>query len=204
MAGPLGIRLLFASVLIVVAAYCAGRLILASRDGQAGGCCSDRSADVSHLVMCAGMAAMFLPSLDPLPPMAWITVFGATAAWFTGRAVRRKVWTARRPEELHHVLGSLAMVYMFAAMPSGHMAGMEMAGMPGMEMGSGLAIPVLAWVFTAYFLAHTVRLGATLIETPGAGAALAGPRQIAMSAPVLGSCRVVMGVGMGYMLVAMV
>ena len=189
----------------MVAVYCAGRLILASRDGQAGGCCSDRSADVSHLVMCAGMAAMFLPSLDPLPPMAWIAVFGATAAWFAVRAVRRKAWTERRPEEFHHVFGSLAMVYMFAAMPgSGPMAGMEMSGMAGMDMESGLAIPVLAWVFAVYFLAHTVRLGATLIETPGAGAALAGPRQIAMSAPVLGSCRVVMGVGMGYMLVAMV
>lgn len=205
MTGPLGIRLLFACVLILVAVYCGSRLFLARHDGSAAGCGTDRSGDASHVVMCAGMAAMFVPSVDPLPSMVWVIAFGFVAFWFAVRIVRRKTLAARRPEEIHHVLGGLAMVYMFAAMPGGSGTGAMARHMPGMDLESGLAIPVLAWVFAVYFLVHTIRLGATLIEMPAAGATLAldGPRQVVMSAQVLGSFRVVMGVGMSYMLVAM-
>jgi hypothetical protein len=200
MEGPFWVHFVFGALFVAIAVYCASRVVFARRGGLANGCETHLSGDVSHLVMSIGMAAMILPALDPLPPVVWQVVFGFTACWFALRLVRRKAWTTR-PDELHHVLGSLAMVYMFSAMQ----AGLGDRAMAGMSMGSGVALPVLAWAFLAYFLVHTIKLGAKLIEMPGAADTTVsnGPRGAVLSPQVLGSCRVVIGAGMSCMLVAM-
>jgi hypothetical protein len=191
-----------------------GLRLLASRPDTSGdGCSTDRSADASHGVMSLGMAAMFMPWGNPVPALYWQVLFSVIAAWFAVRLLRRAVQPVAlgqpgpdRAADLHHVLGSLAMMYMLTPSPEGHHMthGMAMAG-------PGIALPVLAWAFVAYFLVFAVWLGARLITSvstvaaPATGAALLGdgPRGVAASPHLLGSSRIVMGIGMSYMLVTM-
>ncbi len=189
------------------------RLLVFRRDSSGGGCSTDRGADVSHGVMSLGMTAMFWPWGNPVPALYWQVLFSIIAAWFVVRLLRRAarpVTVAQagpdRVADLHHVLGSLAMIYMLAGVPAGHHMthGMEM-------IGPGIALPLLAWTFVAYFLVFAVWLGARLVmpvstaAATAAGAALLddGPRGVAASPHLLGSSRIVMGIGMSYMLVTM-
>lgn len=214
------VRWVFAGVFVAVALLCVVRLLTSRRDASRVGCSTDRSSDASHGVMSLGMAAMFWPwgnpaQGNPVPALYWQVLFGITAGWFAVRLLRGVRSAAiQQPgsgvgADLHHVLGSLAMVYMLAAVPAGHgMAhGMDMPGMGS----SGIALPVLAWVLVAYFLVFAVRLGAQLAEpvsivaatSTGAAVLGDGPRGVVTSPHLLGSCRVVMGIGMSYMLVTM-
>ena len=63
MAGPYWLAAAFAAVMIVTAAYCAGRLAASRRWRRA----TELDADALHLVMGIAMAGMLLPALDPLP-----------------------------------------------------------------------------------------------------------------------------------------
>jgi Domain of unknown function (DUF5134) len=47
-----------------------------------------RSAAAAHALMGLGMAAMFSPWGDPVPPLVGAGVFAAVAAWFGGRLAR--------------------------------------------------------------------------------------------------------------------
>ncbi|HEY2766286.1 MAG TPA: DUF5134 domain-containing protein [Pseudonocardiaceae bacterium] len=229
MAGVVWVRWGFVVVLVGVAVLCAARLLIRRGDDSGIGCGTDRIADASHGVMSLGMAAMFLPWGNPVPALYWELVFSVIAGYFAVRMARRRMRpaTVREPgTDLHHVVGSLAMVYMLAAVPAGHtvtghtvtgysmagmsMAGMDMTGMSSAGMASGIALPGLAWVLVVYFLVFAVRLGARLIDpvrTPapaGAGAGPAsGPREVVSSPHLLGSCLIFMGIGMSYMLVTM-
>ena len=148
-----------------------------------------------------------------MPAQYWQVLFSIVAAWFVVRLLRRAARTATilpsdmgRGADLHQVLGNLAMVYMLAGVPAGaHLT-------HGMEMpGPGIALPALAWVFVAYFLLFAVWLGVRLIEpvntvaATATGAALLsdGPRGVVSSPHLLGSSRIVMGIGMSCMLVTM-
>ncbi|MDQ4092650.1 MAG: DUF5134 domain-containing protein [Actinomycetota bacterium] len=189
------------------------RLLAFRQDTSGDGGSTDRGVDASHGVMSLGMAAMFWPWSNPIPALFWQVLFSIMAAWFAVRLLRRGVQPVTIPQpgpdraaDLHHVLGSLAMVYMLAGIPAGqHTAhGTEVAG-------PGIALPVLAWTFVAYFLVFAVWLGARLVKpvntvaVTATGAALLGdgPRSVAASPHLLGSSRIVMGIGMSYMLVTM-
>jgi hypothetical protein len=214
MTGSFTLRLALGVVFLLLAVYYGGRWVLSRRDGPAAGW-GDGPVHASHLVLCAGMAVMVEPAMDPLPAPVWIVLFGGVTVWFAVRILRR-----RSPAgELHHVVGGAAMLYMVVAMPAlppmfgipaahdmadmGDMAGMDMTGMHQMAgmttvagVGTGLAVPVIAWVLAGYFAAHTVRLGATLVAAEGAAERNRSPR-------LLGTCRILMSVGMGCLLVAM-
>lgn len=189
------------------------RLLVFRRDSSGEGCSTDRGADASHGVMSLGMAAMFWPWGNPVPELYWQVLFSIIAAWFAVRLLQRAARPVTVPQadpdraaDLHHVLGSLAMIYMLAGVPAGHHMnhGMEMAG-------PGIALPVLAWAFVGYFLVFAVWLGARLVTPVNTAAATAtgaallddGPRGVAASPHLLGSSRIVMGIGMSYMLVTM-
>ncbi len=204
---------IFAAVFAGMALFFAARLLAVGGDASGGGGGTDRSAEASHGVMSLGMAAMFWPWGNPVPALYWQVLFSSVAAWFAVRLLRRGARTATilpsgasRGADLHHVLGSLAMVYMLTGVPAGH----HMTH--GMQMpGSGIALPALAWVFVAYFLVFTVWLSARLVEpvntvaATATGAALLGdgPRGVVTSPHLLGSSRIVMGIGMSCMLVTM-
>ncbi|MGH3981136.1 MAG: DUF5134 domain-containing protein [Pseudonocardiaceae bacterium] len=192
-----------------LALFFAVRLLACRQDTSGAGGGIDRGADASHGVMSLGMAAMFWPWGNPVPALYWQVLFSVIAAWFAVRLLRRAAQSVAIPQpgpdraaDLHHVLGSLAMVYMLAGIPGGHHMthGMAMAG-------PGLALPVLAWAFVVYFLVFAVWLGARLVTPVNtvAGAAVLGdgPRGVAASPHLLGSSRIVMGIGMSYMLVTM-
>ncbi|MBV8542530.1 MAG: DUF5134 domain-containing protein [Pseudonocardiales bacterium] len=167
--------------------------------------------DVSRGVMSVGMVAMTVPWADPLPRLCWQVLFGVVAGHIAVRLIRRSTRPVPVPgsdrfgQELHLVIGSLAMVYMLTAMPAGQaMTGsMEMAPMSS----AGLALPPLTWAFIAYFLVFAVRLSARLtvpvntIVTAPAGAG--GPRGVVVSPHLLGSAEIVMGIGMSYVLMTM-
>jgi hypothetical protein len=210
----------FAAVFAGMALFFVVRLLASRRDASGGGwstdpSSTDTSADASHGVMSLGMAAMFWPWGNPVPALYWQVLFGVAAAWFAARLLRRgaRSVTIPQPErgrdaDLHHVLGSVAMVYMLAAVPAGHGVAhsMHMSGISG----PGIELPALAWAFVGYFLVSAVWLGARLVEpvrtaaVRRAGAVLPGGQRGVVTSPhLVGSCRVVMGIGMSYMLVTM-
>ncbi|HET9256537.1 MAG TPA: DUF5134 domain-containing protein [Pseudonocardiaceae bacterium] len=156
-----------------------------------------RSVDASRAVMSLGMAAMLVPSLDPLPRLCWQVIFGLAAGHIlvllTGRGAGGVSPDGHR--ETHLVIGGLAMMYMLAVMPAAH----EEA--PGHAMGpTGLAVPLLSWAFVVYFLVFAVRLCARLAVPVTGGGAMPGQAVIA-SPHLLGSSEIVMGIGMSCMLI---
>ena len=189
------------------------RLLAFRQDTSGAGCSTDRAVDASHSVMCLGMGAMLWPWGSPVPALYWQVLFSIIAVWFAVRLLRRAAQSVviqqpgtDRAADVHHLLGGLAMVYMLAGAPGGHHTahGIAMAG-------PGIALPGLAWAFVVYFLVFAVWLGARLV-TPmhtvaatATGAALLGdgPRGVAASPHLLGSGRIIMGIGMSYMLVTM-
>jgi hypothetical protein len=165
---------------------------------------SDRGVDVSRGVMSLGMVAMVAPWINPLPALYWQLLFGLAAGYIAVRLIRRALATtavspasllAGGHHELHLVIGGVAMVYMFAAMPvvdEDMSHGMDMA-----QLGSGGLL--LTWAFVAYFMIFVVRLAARL----AAPVPVAGPRDVVVSPHLLGSTEIVMGIGMSYMLLLM-
>ncbi|MGH3777767.1 MAG: DUF5134 domain-containing protein [Pseudonocardiaceae bacterium] len=185
----------FAAVFAGLALYFVVRLFASRRGATEGN--NDPIADASHGVMSAGMAAMFWPWGNPVPALYWQVLFSMAAAWFAVRLFRRG---ARSATILHHVLGNLAMVYMLAAVPAGHGAA-HSAHLPG--SAPGIALPVLAWAFVAYFLVFAVWSGARFVEPASTASLGDGPRDVVTSLHLLGSSHIVMGIGMSYMLVTM-
>lgn len=66
-------------------------------------------AELLHLVMASGMAAMFAPAFDPVPRVAWVVTFAAGAAWASVAVVRDRAFGG---EPGHHLVGSVAMLFM--------------------------------------------------------------------------------------------
>ncbi|MBH0244905.1 DUF5134 domain-containing protein, partial [Streptomyces cavourensis] len=99
---------LMVALCAVSGAYC----LLRTRTGTP----QERRTARSEALMGFGMAAMALPAAVLTPPeWAWAVygvVFGAAAL----RALR---WARRGGHHLHHLVGSLAMVYMAVAMAPG-------------------------------------------------------------------------------------
>ncbi|MGW1883965.1 DUF5134 domain-containing protein [Streptomyces sp. NPDC001970] len=149
-----------------------------------------RGAAGGEAVMGFGMAAMAVPAaVVPPPPWAWLVyaaVFGAAAL--------RALWAARLPSgaghHLHHLVGSLAMVYMALAMAPGG----------GGHSGHGRAggVPLLTGALLVYFAVFVLRAGARLV--PVASAAAGGTVAWGARPELALACRVSMGVAMVAML----
>jgi hypothetical protein len=157
------------------------------------GCCGEpRTAAGGEALMGFGMAAMALPAAVPAPRWGWVVyaaVFGAAAL--------RALWPARRgTRHLHHLIGSLSMIYMAVAMAPG---GGGAAG----HAASG--VPLLTGVLLAYYTVYVLRFGVRLIPAPApvggaATAAVAGDG--ARPEPAL-ACRLSMGIAMLAMLLTL-
>jgi Domain of unknown function (DUF5134) len=223
----------FAAVMILTAAYSAGRLALSRLRGRA----TEFDADCLHAVMGAAMAGMLVPRLNVLPDSAWMAVFSIGAAWFGWHAVRAR--GARTPGgslgrfPVPHLIECVAMLYMLlpvhGSRPANGGAGMAMAGM-GASAASAGSFPALAVVLALFMLGYIVwttdrlaalvRARATPALAPtavpardadgaagapaGAGTQAGGQAGGAVLAPALATCgKLAMSITMGYMLILM-
>ncbi|MFG2723503.1 DUF5134 domain-containing protein [Streptomyces sp. NPDC048416] len=191
MHGPVVPGWLLVALCAVTGSYCLLRL----RSGSARA----RSAAGGEAVMGFGMAAMAAPAAFA-PPGPWLST--AYAMVFGGGALRA-LWLARgAAHHLHHVVGSLAMVYMALAMAapgSGH------AGHEGHSAGG---VPLLTGVLLLYFAGYVLSAGARLLPSAGGGArprgepASGAPPESWGARPELAlACRLSMGIAMLAMLV---
>jgi Domain of unknown function (DUF5134) len=188
MTGPLWPRLAFALLLGALAVRHLGcarrpaRLGILRRFG-------DPRCAWSHALMAAGMVAMFLPTTDPLPGWCWTAAFAANAGWL---GTRIAIGPDRGPM-LAPATGAAVMSAMFALMPAE--PSVPSPGQPaatahaGHLAGANPAFGVLGWLAAVGFLVYTLRCGMRV------AAGKAGPHGGAE-----GTVRLVMGLGMTYML----
>ncbi|MFC8272978.1 DUF5134 domain-containing protein [Streptomyces sp. NPDC057271] len=113
----------------------------------------ERRTAAGEAVMGFGMAAMALPAAVVTPPSWWWSVY---AAVFGAAALRALVSVRRGGHHLHHLVGSLAMVYMAwpvqGAAHGGHGSG-----------GGGGSAPLVTAVLLLYYVAYVLRSGARLV-----------------------------------------
>jgi Domain of unknown function (DUF5134) len=222
MAEPRWLAALVAALMLVIAAYCAVRLVAARFWRRR----VDVVADVNHLLMGVAMAGMLIPRLAVLPAAPWEGVFAAGCAWYAWQAVRGRAGAGARARAgrwpcsppVPHLVANAAMIYMLAAAPTP--AGTGTAGpMPGMAgSAAGARYPVLALLFAVFLVGYVAWVGDRLTSmnpaaiSPVAGAAVAatGPAAGTAAGPGLvlaprasACCQIAMGLAMGYALITM-
>ncbi|MET9699492.1 DUF5134 domain-containing protein [Streptomyces sp. NPDC006529] len=185
-------------------AYC---LLRARRAERAA-----RGAAGGEAAMGFGMAVMAAPTgTGAWGPGVLLAVFCAAAL--------HAVWLLRGGvHHVHHLVGSLAMVYMTVTMGAAAApdTGAAHAGSHGPGHGEGLApgLPLVTGLLLLYFAGYVLLGGARLVTAGGAAAvaggapgpaALAGaPRGAGRGAAELTrACRLAMGIGMLAMLLTM-
>src|SRR5215470_15538018 len=183
MAPPTWVAGVLAAVVLLIAGYCATRLVAARWWRRS----TDHGVDVLHAVMGVAMAGMLVPRLSLLQPRAWAVLFAVGAVWFGWQVLRgRRRHRATGPAQPAalaqggqaglgghhgaHVLFCAAMVCMLLAMPN--------LSVP-MTAGRG-ALPVLALLLAVAVAASVVvstdRLSALSPAPAPAAVAPAPPR----------------------------
>jgi hypothetical protein len=156
MTGPAWLAKMLAAVMIVTAAYCFTRLIVAWRSRRR----TDYGVDGVHILMGVAMAGMLVPRLNPFWDSGWEVIFAAATAWFgvqTVRGHRNELAVGRRwvAHHLQHVVACGAMLYMFLAVApakaGGSGSGMAMGG-----AGSTATFPTLALVLTLALVGYVI------------------------------------------------
>ncbi|MER7112770.1 DUF5134 domain-containing protein [Streptomyces sp. NPDC000229] len=153
---------------------------------------AERRAALDEALMGFGMAAMAVPAAAVAPPeWAWVlyaVVFGAASL--------RALWSVRAGtgHHLHHLVGSLSMVYMAVAMAGGGAGAHGGHGAPG-------GVPLVTGSLLAYYTVYVLATGVRLVPAGPLSAAVSGRGgpwpEVALA------CRVSMGLAMVAMLVAM-
>jgi len=175
-------------------AYC----LLRARDGTR----RERGSARAEALMGFGMAAMAVPAaLLTLPGWTWVVytvVFGAAS-------LHAALYARGGGHHLHHLVGSLAMVYMAVAMAPGaaHGAG---GGHAGHGAGAAGGAPVLTGALLVYYALYVLRSAGRLIPAPAPlGVPAGGPTGPAWGArPELAlACRLAMGTAMFAMLLTL-
>lgn len=158
----------------------------------------------AHAVMGLGMAAMFVPALDPVPQPVWVALFVLSGAWFAATAWRAGTVAG---EAGHHVVGAVAMLFMLlgghdhdaaaGAVDPEHAHHAAGAGAPA------LLVTVLALLFAGWFVADVVRT--LVVRTDGAPARRFGGSATQVRTPVTVSAaaHLAMSVAMAVMLLGM-
>ncbi|MEU8761382.1 DUF5134 domain-containing protein [Streptomyces sp. NPDC048659] len=158
----------------------------------------ERRAAGGEAVMGFGMAAMALPATVAAPPewvlLLYVAVFGLAALPGLSGALRGEGHHA------HHLVGSLAMVYMAVAMVVAPGAGAH-AGHGGAAPGTG-GVPLLTGALLAYFGAYVLRSGTRLVPVAVPSGA-AGAGRPAAGAELTLVCRLSMALAMLAMLLTL-
>lgn len=193
MHGPALVGWLLAAVCGGTGALCLLRL----RGCRAGG---ERGTAGVEGLMGLGMAVMALPPtvLPAAPPQAFAVVFAGGALW--SLALLR----AGAAHQGHHLLESLAMVYMALAMAGAGTAAAD-GPAPAAAHGAGHAgaagHPAVTALLLAYFAGYALRSGHRLLTPAGPGRpARSGA---AMDPEVAAACRLILALGMVAMLLTL-
>ncbi|MCX5383859.1 DUF5134 domain-containing protein [Streptomyces sp. NBC_00083] len=192
MHGPVVPGWLLVALCAATGSYCLLRLRSGSEPA--------RRAAGGEAVMGFGMAAMAVPAALA-PPGPWMSA--GCAVVFGGGALRA-LWLARGgAHHLHHVVGSLAMVYMALAMAPG--GGLSQEGHAGHAGHTAGGVPLLTGALLLYFAGYVLSAGVRLLPSAGGGtASAAGAPPVPWGArPELAlACRLSMGIAMLAMLVS--
>ena len=199
MAGPSWLAWTFASVMIIVAAYCLTRLLASWRQHRP----TDRHVDAIHVLMGVAMAGMLVPRLLVFWVGGWEVVFGIGAAWFGWLAIREfrgQPTVGGRPgHHLQHVLACGAMLYMFLAAATVAKAVGGRSAMGGMAAGAAhfrtLAL-LLAFALFGYVVWNADRLS-SLAPVAALAARSAPVPVLAVAGPGGGGTSIVAAVGEG-------
>ncbi|MGW2839332.1 DUF5134 domain-containing protein [Streptomyces sp. NPDC001493] len=171
-------------------AYC----LLRARAGTG----EERRVAHAEALMGFGMAAMAVPAALLTPPeWAW-----AAYAVLFGAAALRSAWSARRGgHHLHHLVGSLAMVYMAVSMAPATAPGAG-GGPHAGHAGAGAGLPLLTGALLVYYALYVLGAAGHLIPVAtGAGTGTAAVTGSWRARPELAlACRVTMGLAMLAML----
>ncbi|HEY4022317.1 MAG TPA: DUF5134 domain-containing protein [Pseudonocardiaceae bacterium] len=193
--GPSWLAGAFAVVMLGIAVYCVGRLIVARRTGRR----TQRDVDVVHIGMGTAMAGMLVPSANPLAGHAWnlgwTMFFGLAACWFGARLLIGLVEARPAGSAPAHLIGSGAMLYMMTARPAG-------AGMSGMSMGvsGSVTTPLLTLLLLGLLGGFAVLATDQVLRPTVAGA---GGASVPLAPRAADCCHIAMSVTMGYMLLLM-
>lgn len=187
-------------LLVVLCAAGGGYCLLRARRSSG----EERRAAGGEAVMGFGMAAMALPATVAAPPewvlVLYVGVFGLAAVGGLLGAVRGG------GHHLHHLVGSLAMVYMAAAMMAA--PGAAGTGAHAGHGGAGTAgIPVLTGALLVYFGVYVLRSGTRLVPVAvpagGAGEARATGGGLVARSELTLVCRLSMALAMLAMLLTL-
>ncbi len=193
-------------LLMVLCAVSGAYCLLRTRTGTP----RERRTARSEALMGFGMAAMAVPAaVLSHPDWAWAVyavLFGAAAL----RALRPAL---RGGHHLHHLVGSLAMVYMAVAMAPA-VTGSGGGGHAGHEVAAGAGgIPVLTGVLLLYYAFYVLGSAGHLLPrtaiAPAGGAIVGGPGTGGFGGGTDGrpelttACRLTMGIGMFAMLLTL-
>ena len=200
MAGQSWLADIFAGIMIITAAYCVSRLVIARRQRRP----TNYQVDGVHVLMGVAMAGMLVPRLRVFWAGGWEIVFAVATVWFAWLTIRERRGQdapGRQPgHHFQHVLASGAMLYMFLAV-TGIKASAGGSGMSGMGGGTAhfttLALLLAAGLFgyvvwTADRLpgmATVTAYTASSVPVPvlaGAAALQSGARQVGLGTPAEG------------------
>ncbi|MER7951273.1 DUF5134 domain-containing protein [Streptomyces sp. NPDC096079] len=156
----------------------------------------ERRAAGGEAVMGFGMALMALPAAVLSPPEWGWTVY---AAVFGAATLHALLALRRGGHHAHHLVGSLAMVYMALTMAAPGAAGAHAGHTAGTAAAGG--IPVLTGGLLLYYTAYVLRAGTRLVPV---AAAAGGPGPAWATRPELTlACRLAMALAMLAMLVTL-
>lgn len=159
---------------------------------------AERKAAGGEAVMSFGMASMAVPAAVLTPPEWGWAVY---AAVFGAATLHGLLAVRHGGHHLHHLVGSLAMVYMAVAMAAPGAAGAHAGHTAGHAAGAVGGIPVLTAGLLLYYTAYVLRSGARLVPV---AATAGGPGPAWVTGPELTlACRLSMALAMLAMLVTL-
>lgn len=178
MAGQSWLADTFAGIMLITAAYCVSRLVVARRQHRP----TDYQVDGVHVLMGVAMAGMLVPSLRVFWVGGWEFVFAVATVWFAWLTIRERRSQAPGGWSGHHfqhVLACGAMLYMFLAVTAvkATAGGSAMSGMAG----GAAHFPTLALLFAFGLFGYVIW---TADRLPGL-ATVAAFAARAMPVPVL-------------------
>jgi Domain of unknown function (DUF5134) len=158
MGGPAWLADVLAVLMLVIAGYCLGRLIVWRARGRS----TDVDVDTVHAVMGVGMAAMLVPGLSPVSNLTWAWVFAVAAGWLAWRIVTvyRQAGSARIAQAHYapHLVMAVAMTYMGVAASGPVRSGSADGGMSVGGSGAGARFPLGALVLALFMFGYAVWL----------------------------------------------
>ncbi|MEU3624713.1 DUF5134 domain-containing protein [Amycolatopsis coloradensis] len=184
MSGPIVVAWTLTAAFAALVLPCVRRLVRLDY-GRLGA--AARNGDLAELLLVVAMVAMLSPVGGPIPAAGWQAVLALTAGWF---AV--SWWKERRTGHAacgHHAVSAAAMLFMVTFMPHSDVTHGPWLVMSGHDAASTLWLSLVFGVVAAYFAVDAVRAG--ILAARGTGDSGQVSRWV---------CRVLMGLGMGYML----